>query len=59
MTNNRGRRARGQDAVRVAQPIRNHELAPAFLASLRRLGVDDAELQILNGKGKRRRPRFS
>jgi hypothetical protein len=42
-------------AVRTAAPIRSRDLAPRFLASLRRLGVDEETLQVLTGKAKRRR----
>jgi hypothetical protein len=41
--------------VRTAAPIRGRELAPRFLASLRRLGVDEATLQVVTGKAKRQR----
>ena len=42
-------------AVRTAPPIRTRDLSPRFLASLRRLGVDEETLQVLTGKVKRRR----
>jgi hypothetical protein len=46
-------------SVRTAAPIRGRELSPGFLASLRRLGADDATLKLVTGQTSRRRARFS
>ena len=53
------RKAPRDPAVRTAPPIRTRELAPGFLASLRRLGVDDATLKLVTGQTTRRRALFS
>ena len=46
-----------RSAVRTAAPIRSRELAPRFLASLRRLGIDEDTFQVVTGKSPRRKPR--